>query len=50
MLRETFFLKIIHKMWWINYIPKSFSKKSRLINLWVNSLKFYTVCFYSMSS
>ena len=26
-------------------IPRSFSKKQRLSNLWVNSLKFHTVCF-----
>ena len=33
-------------------IPRSFSKKSKLVKayLWINSLTFYTVCFYCMPS
>ena len=31
-------------------IPRPFSRKSKLSYLWMNSLKFYTVCFYCMSS
>ena len=33
-------------------IPRPFSKKSELsiAYLWINSLKFYTVCFYFMPS
>ena len=31
-------------------IPRIFSKKSKLSNPWINSLKFYTVCFYCMPS
>ena len=29
-------------------IPRPFPKKSKLSNLWINSLKFNTVCFYCM--
>ena len=33
-------------------IPRPFSKKSKLIRLylWINSLKFYAICFYCMLS
>ena len=33
-------------------IPRPFSKKSKLVKayLWINSLTFYTVCFYCMPS
>ena len=30
--------------------PGPFSEKLKLSNLWINSLKFYTVCFYYMPS
>ena len=29
-------------------IPRPFSEKSKLSILWINSLKFYTACFYCM--
>ena len=31
-------------------IPRPFSKKSKSCYLWINSLKFCTVCFYCMLS
>ena len=31
-------------------IPRSFSKKQNGAYLWINSLKFYIVCFYYMPS
>ena len=30
--------------------PRAFSEKLKLAHLWINSLKFYTVCFYCMPS
>ena len=38
-MRNIFSRKIIRKMWWINYSQTIF---------WINSLKFYTICFYFM--
>ena len=46
---ETFFLKIIHKMWW-KTIPRPFSKKLNWACFQINSLKFCTVSFYCMPS
>ena len=31
-------------------IPRPFAKKLKLSHLWINSLTFYTVCFYCMPS
>ena len=31
-------------------IPRIFSKNQNWVDLWINSLKFYAVCFYCMTS
>ena len=43
---ETFFLKIYAQNVVEKLSPDSFLKSQHLAYLWINSLKFYTVCFY----
>ena len=48
-MRKTFFEKPYPKCGGETR-RRSFSKKEKQAYFWINSLKFYTVCFYYMSS
>ena len=49
-MRKKIFLKIIHKMRWRCYSQTPFLKYQNWAYLWINSLKFYTACFYCVPS
>ena len=47
---KNIFLKIHAQNVMERLVPDPFLKRSNWAYIWINSLKFYTVCFYSISS
>ena len=47
---RNIFLEKSYAKWGEETSPRPFSEKLNLSILWINSLKFYTVCFYCMES
>ena len=47
---RNIFLEISYKKYGGGTCPRPFSEKLKLSDLWINSVNFYTVCFYCMPS
>ena len=47
---KNIFLQKSHKMWWRIFLQTPVLKNQEWTYLWIKSLKFYTVCSYSIPS
>ena len=48
--KRSIFIEKPYTEFGVETIPRPLSKKSKLSHLWINSLMFYKVCFYCVSS